>query len=167
MKYYLVGIKGTGMCALANFLKSQNESVVGSDYATHFFTEQKLKEFKIYTFDRKNVTNNKNAFFIISYAYNEQNNEEVEEIIKNNYKYMYYSDFINEYTKGIKIGADEAPILNSVMPLCKHLLWKRQQKFLRSLQWNLPFHNKCRMKLHSVTGTHVSSVHPAERLRAY
>lgn len=104
MKYYLVGIKGTGMCALANFLKSQNESVVGSDYATQFFTEQKLKEFKIYTFDRKNVKNNKNAFFIISYAYNEQNNEEVEEIIKNNYKYMYYSDFINEYTKGIKIG---------------------------------------------------------------
>lgn len=104
MKYYLVGIKGTGMCALANFLKSQNENVVGSDYATHFFTEQKLKEFKIYTFDKGNIKRNKDAHFIISYAYNENNNEEVEEIIKNNYRYMYYSDFINEYAKGIKIG---------------------------------------------------------------
>lgn len=37
-------------------------------------------------------------------------------------------------SKDIKIGANEAPILNSVMLLCKHLLLKGQQKLLRLLQ---------------------------------
>ena len=39
MKYYLVGIKGTGMSALALCLKDIGETVIGSDVEEKFFTE--------------------------------------------------------------------------------------------------------------------------------
>lgn len=92
------------MCALAHFLKSQNEIVMGSDVANTFFTDEKLKDITVLTFQKENIINNSDAYFIISYAYNEENNIEVKTIIENNYNYKYYSDFINDYSKGIVIG---------------------------------------------------------------
>jgi hypothetical protein len=38
--YYLIGIKGTGMSALALALKSLNYDVIGSDKEESFFTEK-------------------------------------------------------------------------------------------------------------------------------
>ena len=52
MKYYLVGIKGTGMSALALLLDDLGFNVIGYDDAKeHRFTEDKLIErgIKIYT----------------------------------------------------------------------------------------------------------------------
>lgn len=121
MKYYLIGIKGTGMCALAHFLQSQGEEVVGSDVDDIFFTDEKLKEFQIFTFNKDNIINNKNAYFIISYAYNEENNEEVKEVMKNGFRYLYYSDFINEYSNGIKIGVSGTHGKTTTSKLIVHL----------------------------------------------
>ena len=106
MKYYLVGIKGTGMSALALCLKDMGEMVIGSDKDETYFTENKLNNNKIpiFKFNVNNINKYKNYIFIISYAYNENNNEEVNEIIKKGYEYYYYSDFINMYFKNIKIG---------------------------------------------------------------
>lgn len=52
MKYFLVGIKGTGMSALAQILNDLGYEVEGSDKPDHFFTEQALldKGIKIYNF---------------------------------------------------------------------------------------------------------------------
>ena len=43
MKYYLVGIKGTGMTSLATYLKEAGYYVVGSDTEEEYFTSDILK----------------------------------------------------------------------------------------------------------------------------
>ena len=56
--YYLIGIKGTGMSALACFLHDLGYEVKGSDVETHFFTEKGLNErnIEILPYDEKNIT---------------------------------------------------------------------------------------------------------------
>ena len=44
MNYFLVGIKGTGMSALAMLLKDLGNNVVGSDENKEYFTDSLLKE---------------------------------------------------------------------------------------------------------------------------
>ncbi|MEG2321974.1 MAG: UDP-N-acetylmuramate--L-alanine ligase [Bacilli bacterium] len=55
--YYFVGIKGTGMSALAQILKDLGYEVSGSDKADHFFTEQALldKGIKLLDFNADNI----------------------------------------------------------------------------------------------------------------
>ena len=43
MKYFLVGIKGTGMSALANILYDEGHYVEGMDVKKHLFTQNNLK----------------------------------------------------------------------------------------------------------------------------
>ena len=56
--YYLIGIKGTGMSALACFLHDLGYEVKGSDVERHFFTEKGLNErnIEILPYDEKNIT---------------------------------------------------------------------------------------------------------------
>lgn len=56
--YYFVGIKGTGMSALAQILKNLGYEVSGSDKPDHFFTEKGLIEngIKLYDFNKDNIT---------------------------------------------------------------------------------------------------------------
>ena len=56
--YYLIGIKGTGMSALACFLHDLGYTVKGSDVERHFFTEKGLNErnIEILPYDEKNIT---------------------------------------------------------------------------------------------------------------
>ena len=56
--YYFIGIKGTGMSALACFLKDLGYEVKGSDVERHFFTEKGLNErsIEILPYDEKNIT---------------------------------------------------------------------------------------------------------------
>ena len=42
--YYFIGIKGTGMAALACMLKDLGNNVSGSDLDKHFFTEDGLEK---------------------------------------------------------------------------------------------------------------------------
>ena len=44
LKYYFVGIKGTGMSALALCIYDIKETVIGSDNNKFYFTEERLKE---------------------------------------------------------------------------------------------------------------------------
>lgn len=55
--YYLIGIKGTGMSALACFLHDLGYEVKGSDVERHFFTEKGLNErnIEILPYDEKNI----------------------------------------------------------------------------------------------------------------
>ncbi|MCL6443478.1 MAG: UDP-N-acetylmuramate--L-alanine ligase [Alicyclobacillus sp.] len=52
MKYHLIGIKGSGMSALAQLLSDWGETVQGSDVEKRFFTQEKLEQrgIPIYSF---------------------------------------------------------------------------------------------------------------------
>ncbi len=47
MNYFLIGIKGSGMSALAKLLYDKNNYVVGSDVDTTFFTEIEMREIRV------------------------------------------------------------------------------------------------------------------------
>lgn len=55
--YHFVGIKGSGMSALALILDGEGYRVQGSDVAKYFFTQQELerKEIPIFEFDPENI----------------------------------------------------------------------------------------------------------------
>lgn len=57
-KYHFVGIKGTGMSALAQILHDMHNEVQGSDYDKRFFTQKALedKKIKLLPFDEDNIT---------------------------------------------------------------------------------------------------------------
>ncbi len=98
MKYYLVGIKGTGMSSLAKLLKDHGHLVVGSDVDEKYFTEDSLlaRNIPIYHFNKDNLSSD--FFYIIGNAY-DSTNIEVKTIIDNGYHYLYYHDFIGQKLK--------------------------------------------------------------------
>jgi UDP-N-acetylmuramate--alanine ligase len=102
-KYHLVGIKGTGMSALAICLKQLGNEISGSDVEERFFTSDALdiNNIEASLFDNSNITGDKT--YIISAAY-DYKNVEVNEIMKRKLPYFYYHDFIENYFTGIKIG---------------------------------------------------------------
>ena len=59
-KYFFIGIKGTGMAALASMLHDLGYDVEGSDQEKHFFTEEGLHErgIVIHDFDPANIKDN-------------------------------------------------------------------------------------------------------------
>lgn len=93
MKYYLVGIKGTGMTSLACMLKDLGHFVVGSDVDEEFFTDEILKKKKIevLSFCANNITSD--YTYIIGNAFDEKC-EEVSKIILNDFEHYYYHEFI-------------------------------------------------------------------------
>jgi UDP-N-acetylmuramate--alanine ligase len=95
MKYYLVGIKGSGMSALASMLYDMGHEVIGSDVANNYGFEQELikRSIKILEFSKDNI--NESYIYIISNAYNDSN-VEVKLIKENNYQYFYYHNFISK-----------------------------------------------------------------------
>lgn len=98
VKYYLVGIKGTGMASLAKLLHDAGCYVIGSDTEEYYFTEDNLKKqgIPIKHFAAENITGE--YFYIIGNAY-QTSNVEVQEIIRQNYDYLYYHDFIGQKLK--------------------------------------------------------------------
>lgn len=97
MNYFLVGIKGTGMSALAMLLKDLGNNVVGSDENKEYFTDPLLKEKSIKWYPFGSKLNN-DYIYIISNAY-DQTNIDVKSIIDNKFEYYYYHDFIGKKLK--------------------------------------------------------------------
>ena len=78
---YMVGIKGTGVCALAELLQRAGMNVTGSDVPEVFYTDAILKELGIpFTegFDGSRITDGIDLV-VHSAAYTSQNNEELAE----------------------------------------------------------------------------------------
>ena len=92
MKYYFVGIKGSGMSSLAKILLSLNEEVRGCDYLETFYTENGLENIKIDNLN--NYLLSKEYIYIIGNAFV---NHEIVTAIKNNYQYYTYPEFIKNY----------------------------------------------------------------------
>ena len=97
MKYYLVGIKGCGMCALANALYQEGHLIRGADFANDFYTKSKLNNFVIDDID--NMVMDNSYFYIIGNAF--KNHRLCSEIV-DNYRYLYYPDFIAWHYKDYK-----------------------------------------------------------------
>lgn len=98
MKYFLVGIKGTGMSALAQILDGLGYEVEGSDKPDHFFTEQALldKGIKIYEFNKDNI---KEDMIIIQGNAFKDTHEEIVRANELGLKIYSYQDMVGKLTR--------------------------------------------------------------------
>ena len=96
--YHFIGIKGSGMSALAQIMKSIGCNVEGSDVSSYFFTEDGLKKLNInvHEFDSKNIK--KDMIIIKGNAFDE-NNVEVKECNKLNIKMHSYQELLSKLTR--------------------------------------------------------------------
>lgn len=78
MKYYLIGIKGSGMSALATILKQLGNEVVGSDVTNTYFTDKKLIDagIEFFGFNPNNLDDSIDCV-IIGNAFDDSNEEVV------------------------------------------------------------------------------------------
>lgn len=95
MFYYLIGIKGCALTALANLLNEKGHIVSGCDVDINFYTESKLLSFKIDKFE--DVILEEKYFYIIGNAFiNHWITNKIKEL---NYHYSYYPEFISNHFK--------------------------------------------------------------------
>ena len=100
MKYYLIGIKGSGMSTLANLLYDLGNSVVGYDDATQYkFTMEGLEKrgIKIY-YGNIYPTLEKDTIVTYTAAINESHHE-VARVKKMGYKIVSYKDLMGQITR--------------------------------------------------------------------
>lgn len=90
MKYHFIGIKGSGMSALAQIMYELGNEVKGSDVSHHLFTEDLLREknIKILPFDENNITNDE--IVVIGNAFDKKNIEVKKTIELDVERYNYY-----------------------------------------------------------------------------
>lgn len=115
---YFIGIKGTGMAALATMLHDIGEEVMGSDLQKHFFTEDELvkRNITILPFDKNNIKDNYTV--IIGNAFK----EDFEEVVaaRNNptcqcYRYHEYLGKLMENYKTISICGSHGKTTTTTM----------------------------------------------------
>lgn len=99
--YYFIGIKGTGMSALAVILKQLGHEVSGSDIGKHFFTESELIKNNI-PFYEYNESNVKENMTIIKGASIKEDNVELIKAKELNLKILEYNEMVGELTKEFK-----------------------------------------------------------------
>lgn len=99
---YFIGIKGTGMAALATMLHDIGEEVMGSDLEKHFFTEDELvkRNIKILPFNKDNIKDNYTV--IIGNAFLEDFEEVIAARNNNTCKCYRYHEFLGELMKNYK-----------------------------------------------------------------
>lgn len=92
---YFIGIKGTGMAALAGICHDLGYIVSGSDLPDHFFTEEGLRKrgIPIYTFSAENVPTD--AIVVKGNAFSNEH-VEVKEAEKKNLKIYSYHEFLGK-----------------------------------------------------------------------
>jgi UDP-N-acetylmuramate--alanine ligase len=97
---YFVGIKGTGVCALAELIHGMGIKARGSDTNEVFYTDGILKELGIpfhETFDSAHITGDIDLV-IHSAAYGEENNVELAEARRRNIPLMTYPQALGAYS---------------------------------------------------------------------
>ena len=104
MIYYFIGIKGSGMSALACVMNDLGYNVMGSDKPDHFFTQDSLDEkgIKILEFNPDNIK--ENMIIIQGNAFNDDFSE-VKRAKELNLKIYSYQSMIDELTNKTKLIA--------------------------------------------------------------
>ena len=99
--YHFIGIKGSGMSALAQIMKNLGYSVQGSDVEKHFFTEDGLIEnnIKILPFDENNI---KDGMKIVRGASFHDEHPEVKRAKELNLPMFSYSEMVGSLTRKFK-----------------------------------------------------------------
>ncbi len=99
--YYFIGIKGTGMGALAQILHDLDYVVSGSDKPDHFFTEIALMEkgIPIYEFNKDNIKEN---MIIVQGNAFKDDHEEVVRAKELGLKIYSYQEMVGKLTKMFK-----------------------------------------------------------------
>lgn len=99
--YHFIGIKGTGMSALAQILFDSGETVQGSDVSKSFFTEEALVEkgITILPFSADNIKEN---YIVIAGNAFSDDHEEIQEARRLGCKFYRYHDFLGEYIQQYK-----------------------------------------------------------------
>ncbi|QKY69724.1 UDP-N-acetylmuramate--L-alanine ligase [Lentibacillus sp. CBA3610] len=96
--YHFIGIKGTGMSALAHILHDSGEKVQGSDVEKRFFTQEALedKNIPIFPFSEMNI---KEGYTIIAGNAFSDNHPEIKEAKRQGLTFYRYHDFLGEWLK--------------------------------------------------------------------
>lgn len=98
MKYYFIGIKGTGMSALATIMHDLGNTIIGyDDYKEHKFTEEPLnkRNIPIYTNDSYELTD---EIVVYSSAFS-NNHKEMQKAISKKLPMYEYTQMVGELTK--------------------------------------------------------------------
>lgn len=106
-QYYLIGIKGVGMAALAKYLVESGNFVEGSDNTDIYVTDDILAKNKIKVFapfDKDNLKEKKPDYVVVSAAY-DSTNPEVKEAKKRKLNLIYYSDILSQITSNKRLIA--------------------------------------------------------------
>ena len=121
--YYFIGIKGTGMAALALMLHNLGHEVTGSDLDNHFFTEDALidKGIRILPFDENNIK--KEYTVIIGNAFLEDFPEvaRARQLCKCYRYHEFLGEFMKDYTTVSICGSHGK---TTTTTLCKTMLSK-------------------------------------------
>src|SRR5699024_1209806 len=96
--YHFIGIKGTGMSALAQILHDSGEKVQGSDIEKSFFTEEALKSknIPIYPFSENNI---KDDYTVIAGNAFSEDHIEIKEAKRRGVPFYKYHEFLGEWLK--------------------------------------------------------------------
>lgn len=94
--YHFVGIKGSGMSALAQVLHDMDYQVQGSDYDKHFFTQVALEKsgIKILPFNKENIQ--PGMTIIAGNAYPDTH-EEIQEAMRHGLPIVRYHRFLGDF----------------------------------------------------------------------
>lgn len=94
MAYHFIGIKGTGMAALACILHDENKEVTGSDIDKYIFTQEGLEQrnIPIYSFDPDNIKDYDTV--IIGLSFDESFPEVKAAIYNPTVKTYYYNEYL-------------------------------------------------------------------------
>jgi UDP-N-acetylmuramate--alanine ligase len=97
---YFTGIKGTGMCALAELMHNAGIKVSGSDTGEVFYTDAILKRLNIPYYESFDAAHIKSDFDMVihSAAYSAQTNPELAEALRRNLPVVKYPDALGAWS---------------------------------------------------------------------
>lgn len=120
--YHFVGIKGSGMSALAQVLHDMNLQVQGSDYEKRFFTQAALEEagIKILPFQKENI---EPGMTVIAGNAFPDTHEEIQEAMKLGLPIVRYHRFLGDFLQNFtSIAVTGAHGKTSTTGLLSHVL---------------------------------------------
>ncbi|CAM3190148.1 UDP-N-acetylmuramate--L-alanine ligase [Lactococcus hircilactis] len=121
--YHFIGIKGSGMSALALMLHQMGKKVQGSDSTDYFFTQRGLEQagIPILAFDEKNIK--PGDVLIAGNSFTDDNNVEIAYADKNGFPYQRYHEFLGEFMEEFtSIGVAGAHGKTSTTGMLAHVM---------------------------------------------
>ena len=121
--YHFIGIKGSGMSALALMLHQMGHKVQGSDVDKYYFTQRGLEQagISILPFDEKNIQ--PDFEIIAGNAFRPDNNVEIAYADANGISYKRYHEFLGSFMRDfVSLGVAGAHGKTSTTGILSHVL---------------------------------------------